>query len=70
MWGLVCKWLGHWAVYFVLSAIVLWCGYAVIVRPVTKPNPTSVQSGGVSYNYNIHPTFGCMRIPTAQEIKK
>ena len=69
MWGSLCKWLGHWLVYFLLSAIVIWGLYAGLIRPITKPNPTSVQSGGISYNYNIHPTFGCMRIPTAQDKK-
>ena len=65
----IIKWLGHWVVYFVLSAIVVWGLYAGLIRPVTKPNPTAVQTGGVSNTYNIHPTFGCMSIPVMQEKK-
>ena len=55
--------LGHWLVYFLLSAIVIWGLYAGLIRPVTKPNPTNTQTGGISNTYNIRSTFGCMRLP-------
>jgi hypothetical protein len=59
----VIRWLGHWVVYFVLSAIVIWGLYAGLVRPTTKPNPTTtVQSGGVVYDIKIG-FGGCARIP-------
>ena len=62
MWGTIGKWIGHWAVYFLLSAIVLWGLYAGLIRPTTKPNPTSVQTGGVSYDIKVG-FGGCARIP-------
>jgi hypothetical protein len=64
MLSIIGKWLGHWLVYFILSAIVAWIVYAGLIRPVIKPNPTSVQSGGVSYNYTINlGMLSCARIP-------
>ena len=56
-------------IYVLVFAGLIWACYATFVRPITKPNPTTTQTGGVSYNYNIHPTFGCMRIPVIQEEK-
>ncbi len=62
----IAKWLGHWAVYFILSTVVIWGLYAGLVRPVTKPNPTTIQNGG--YSYTIHVGFGgCARLPVIQE---
>jgi hypothetical protein len=62
MWTSIIKWVGHWAVYFVLSAIVVWGLYAGLIRPITKPNPTNVQNGGTSYT--VHVGFGgCARLP-------
>ncbi len=64
MWGVLGKWIGHWLVYFLLSAIVLWGLYAGLIRPITKPNPTNTQTGGVSYNYDIKVGLGgCLRLP-------
>lgn len=59
----IIRWLGHWVVYFILSAVVVWGLYAGIIRPVIKPTPTTtVQSGGTAYT--IHVGFGgCARIP-------
>lgn len=62
----IAKWLGHWVVYFLLSAVVIWGLYAGIIRPVTKPNPTNIQNGGNAYT--IHIGFGgCARLPVMQE---
>ncbi len=71
MWGIVVKWLGHWLVYFILSAVVLWGLYAGIIRPVTKPNPSTKQEAKIinNYTYNIKPTFGCMRMPIQNDKK-
>ena len=56
--------LGHAIIYVGLSVIVIWGLYAGLVRPITKPNPTSTQTGGVAYNYTIHVGLGgCARIP-------
>lgn len=64
MWASIIKWVGHWLVYFVLSAIVGWIIYAGLIRPVIKPNPTTTQTGGVAYNYTIHlGMMSCARIP-------
>ena len=60
------KWLGHWLVYFLLSAIVIWGLYAGLIRPVTKPNPTTtVQSGGVVYDIKVG-FGGCARLPAVK----
>ena len=42
---------------------IAWAVYAGIIRPVTKPNPTTTQSGENIYNYYNTPriSFGCAR---------
>jgi hypothetical protein len=55
--------LGHAIIYVALSVIVIWGLYAGLIRPTTKPNPsTTVQSGGVVYDIKIG-FGGCARIP-------
>lgn len=60
MWGIIIKWLGHWIVYFLLSAVVLWGLYAGIIRPVLKPNPSTKQEATTIYNntYNCKALIG------------
>jgi len=42
---------------------IAWAVYAGIIRPVTKPNPATTQSGEIINNYNNTPriSFGCAR---------
>jgi hypothetical protein len=50
-------------IYVSLSVVVIWGLYAGLVRPITKPNPsTTVQSGGIVYDIKIG-FGGCARIP-------
>ena len=59
--------LGHAIIYVSLSVIVIWGLYAGLVRPITKPNPSTTQNGGVSYNYTISVGMGgCARIPVVE----
>ena len=61
----IAKWIGG----AVLGLGLAWAVYAGIIRPTTKPNPsTTVQSGGVANTYNAKVSFGCVRI--TPEIKK
>lgn len=54
------KWL--WGILGGLT--IAWIIYAGVIRPVTKPNPTTVQTGGVSYTYDIKLGFGsCAKFP-------
>jgi hypothetical protein len=54
--------IGHWLVYFLLSVVVIWGLYAGLIRPTTKPNPTTtVQSGGVVNNIKVG-FGGCARL--------
>jgi len=64
----IAKWLGHWLVYFILSALLIFACWATFIKPTFKPNPTSVQTGGIAYE--IHVGFGgCARIPSPNELK-
>ena len=49
------------AILFVLGLI--WSIYVTVVRPHTKPNPSTKQEAEniVNYTYDVKPTFGCMR---------
>jgi hypothetical protein len=53
------KWIGG-----VLGGLALaWIVYAGLIRPVTKPTPTTVQTGGTSYTITSpRQTFGCTNI--------
>lgn len=56
-------------VWTLVLAGIGWAIYAGIIRPVTKPNPSTTQQGARdNYSYTIQPKsyFGCMRI----DIKK
>ena len=49
-----------------------WSIYVTLIRPHTKPNPTTtVQSGGVNNTYQIKVGFGgCARLPMVSDSKK
>jgi len=55
------KRVGHWIVYLIMSAIVGWIVYAGLIRPTTKPTPTTKQEAEsiVNYNYSPRVSFGC-----------
>ena len=65
----IMRWLGHWAVYFLLSAIVIWGLYAGLIRPVTKPNPTQSQKADTINNYQPKVYFGCVNFAIPKEQK-
>lgn len=55
----IAKWLGG----IVGGLAIAWAVYAGIIRPVTKPNPTTVQTGGTSYTITSpRQSFGCTNI--------
>jgi branched-subunit amino acid ABC-type transport system permease component len=50
-------------VYALVILGLAWCVYVTVIRPTTKPNPTTVQTGGVSYTIKVG-FGGCIRLPT------
>jgi hypothetical protein len=62
----ILKWLGHWLVYFLLSAVVIWGLYAGIIRPVTKPNPSTHQEGQI-FQPKVY--FGCANFAIPKQQK-
>ena len=56
-----------WIVGIIGGLLIAWGLYAGIIRPTTKPNPTTKQEANIITNYTITPkvTFGCanFRIP-------
>jgi len=67
MWqGLLLKvgrWLGHWLIYVALTALVGWSVYVAVIRPHTKPTPTTSEKAEtiVHNNYDCKGLFviGC-----------
>lgn len=56
-WFAIAKWGGG-----VLGGLALaWIFYAGLIRPTTKPNPTTTNYAGEIVNYSIYPrvSFGC-----------
>ncbi len=58
-----------WALIGIAAIIILgtagWIFYAGLIRPTTKPNPSTIMAGQEdNYNYTVAPrqTFGCMNI--------
>lgn len=53
----IAKWVGA----VIGGLVIAWAIYAGVIRPVTKPNPTTTNKADVIYNYTITPrhTFGC-----------
>lgn len=47
----------------VAGLVIAWAIYAGIIRPVTKPNPTTTQTGENINNYYNTPriSFGCAK---------
>lgn len=46
-----------------------WVVYAGLLKPVLNPTPTTTQTGGVAYNYQIKVGLGgCARIPAQQSV--
>ena len=54
----IAKWMGG----IVLGLGVAWSIYAGIIRPTTKPNPTTTQNAEKIVNYTLSPrvSFGCV----------
>ena len=58
-----------WRTVSVVCVIAVLAVLVLGVKRIFYPKPTSTQTGGVSYHYDIHPMFGCMRLPVMQEKK-
>jgi len=55
--------IGKWVGGILGGLIIGWIFYAGLIRPVTKPNPSTTQSGETINNYYNTPriSFGCAR---------
>ena len=64
--------VGKWVGGIVGGLAIAWAIYAGIIRPVTKPNPSTTQSGEIINNYNNTPRigFGCARFEVRQDGKE
>jgi len=58
-----------WRTLSVLCVIAVIAVLVLGVKRILYPRPTSTQTGGVSYHYNIRSTFGCMRLPIIKDKK-
>ena len=58
-----------WRTLSVLCVIAVLVLLVLGVKRLLYPKPTSTQIGGVSYHYDIHPTFGCIRVPLIADKK-
>jgi hypothetical protein len=66
----ILKKIGTWLLLTIVIVGLAWAVYAGIIRPITKPNPTNIQTGGVSYNYQIKVGLGgCARLPVMVDKK-
>ena len=56
--------MAKWAGGIVGGLALAWAIYAGIIRPTTKPNPSTTQEAQTIINYNVAPkqTFGCSNI--------
>ena len=56
--------IGKWVSGIMGGLILSWIVYAGLIRPTTKPNPTTKQEAKVIVNYTIAPrqTFGCTHL--------
>lgn len=59
MYLTIAKWVGG----IVLGLMVSWIVYAGLIRPTTKPNPSTSQKADSINNYYNQPriSFGCAR---------
>jgi hypothetical protein len=60
MWAIIEPILS-WVCIFITGGTLIWAIYAGLVKPVTNPNPTTTQTGGTSYNYDIK-NYPCGRL--------
>ena len=68
MWAIFLKYVEPILSWIILGTVVVWLVYAGAVKPVVNPTPTTTQTGGVSYNYQIKlGMLSCARIPTPQD---
>lgn len=54
--------LGKWVAGILAGLGIAWAIYAGIIRPTTKPNPTTKQEATTIVNYNMstpRQSFGC-----------
>ena len=69
MYLTIAKWVGG----VLLGLMVAWIFYAGLVRPTTKPNPSTSQKADTIENYTYSPrlSFGCMAfgIPKKEVVK-
>ena len=67
-WLLVGKWVGG----VVGGLVIAWLGYALIVKPFTKPIPTTTNQADNIYNYYNNPriSFGCAAWNIPNEVVK
>ena len=67
-WLIVGKWVGG----TILGLMLGWIVYAGLIRPTTKPNPTTRQEAETILNYYNQPrvSFGCARWEVKGEQKK
>jgi hypothetical protein len=64
MWAIALKYLEPVLCWVCIIAIGAWVIYAGLIKPVTNPTPTTTQTGGVSYNYQIKVgMLSCAKIP-------
>jgi hypothetical protein len=47
--------VGHYLVYLLITLLLLWCIYVTIIKPHTKPTPTTEQKATTIINN----TFNC-----------
>jgi len=64
--------IGKWIGGIVGGLIIAWIFYAGLIRPTTKPNPSTSQEATNMENYYTQPkvNFGCIRIEVKPEEKK
>jgi len=57
MYLTLAKWVGG----IVGGLVLAWIVYAGLIRPTTKPNPTTTQKADNIVNYYVYPrvSFGC-----------
>jgi hypothetical protein len=53
LWSKALKWLGHWLVYLILTAITLWAAYVTIIKPHINPLATTTEKAKNIYHINI-----------------
>ena len=69
--------IAKWVMGALGGLAIAWAVYAGIIRPVTKPNPSTAQQAQFIVNYTIQPrqSFGCtnfriQRLPDEKVVTK